>query len=115
MRISDWSSDVCSSDLHPRLGDPLSKISSSCRDIGKRLATVAIDRRARRCGRGLDIGRRPVQACKRLFSLAEHSATRSQFRSGSSYIRNSSQRSEEQTSDLQSLMSISYAVSCLKK
>src|SRR3546814_3432036 len=58
MRISDWSSDVCSSDL-------------------KRLATVAIDRRARRCGRGLEIGRRPVQACRRLFSLAEHSATRS--------------------------------------
>src|SRR3546814_5016839 len=77
MRISDWSSDVCSSDLLPgprprtdiRLGSPAAAISVPIRG-------GAIERRA--------------------FEFVEL-------------------RSEEHTSELQSLMRSSYPVFCLKK
>src|SRR3546814_1425317 len=77
MRISDWSSDVCSSDLpqQPRRG-----------------ARERIDRRSP-C---------PSQATARSGLTP---AGQPRFR----------QRSEEHTSELQSLMRISYAVFCLKK
>src|SRR3546814_5246615 len=80
LRISDWSSDVCSSDLRGTEAGPRR---SSC--------AAAAPRTARRAGRR---GRR---------SPAPTS-------SGSP-----ASRSEEHTSELQSLMRISYAVFCLKK
>src|SRR3546814_8877400 len=89
MRISDWSSDVCSSDLfgRPHQGDP------GRRDGGAdELDQLAEERH----GPGADA--REAPACRGLWS-----------RSGRSL------RSEEHTSELQSLMRISYAVFCLKK
>src|SRR3546814_8222930 len=94
MRISDWSSDVCSSDL---------------RSIGH-----------------FNSPRRRRHAWTRSlldFNTAQHSAVRSprpiadrkncsDCISGSHVV---TRRSEEHTSELQSLMRISYAVFCLKK
>src|SRR3546814_5587888 len=97
MRISDWSSDVCSSDLADRAGKPLraqperprrdaDAESDGAAPAPHRMAATP-DRRARPPRRAPDRqDRRPAGA-----------------------------RSEEHTSELQSLMRISYAVFCLKK
>src|SRR3546814_6202888 len=79
MRISDWSSDVCSSDLSSGFVPPVSTAPAPC-------------------GRTLPW---PAESTLR---EREHN------RRG-----NTSGRSEEHTSELQSLMRISYAVFCLKK
>src|SRR3546814_3739473 len=82
MRISDWSSDVCSSDLvqiamvelaqHPHRPDGAEAASDIGPEVGRDIAG--------------DVGAEAVDI-----------------------------RSEEHTSELQSLMRISYAVFCLKK
>src|SRR3546814_10526620 len=126
MRISDWSSDVCSSDLacgsaaraalqlHLQLGvqqfpagsgagvlepGPVVPVARmSCRCVGGGLGRGARDlllprlrlRHLRRAAGS--VGVRPMVACARADC-----------------------RSEEHTSELQSLMRISYAVFCLKK
>src|SRR3546814_2564016 len=77
MRISDWSSDVCSSDL-------------GLHQFRHRGVPGAFD---------------PYRACKYAWDL-----------NVLPFIRPGLQgRSEEHTSELQSLMRISYAVFCLKK
>src|SRR3546814_4961326 len=83
MRISDWSSDVCSSDLIPR--------------------------RARRAGAGDP----RVRAAARLDELGRAADRGAGVRARRAFI--AQRRSEEHTSELQSLMRISYAVFCLKK
>src|SRR3546814_4441473 len=95
MRISDWSSDVCSSDL---LGDELRlhRIIDVLRDSpiadpGDQFADYREWRK------------KPLAW---LNSLAE-SVSGGEIETG--------RRSEEHTSELQSLMRISYAVFCLKK
>src|SRR3546814_1238061 len=85
MRISDWSSDVCSSDLRLRQSFDLLRTSSARRNL--RSST-------RRSGAPSCPLRTPAPRGLR------HSLRR---------------RSEEHTSELQSLMRISYAVFCLKK
>src|SRR3546814_10888571 len=87
MRISDWSSDVCSSDLEARSEVAASPASGSGSAGSACLATEWSWVR-----RGL------APAAK----TADPAATEST-------------RSEEHTSELQSLMRISYAVFCLKK
>src|SRR3546814_8442437 len=101
MRISDWSSDVCSSDL------------ASSIHPGPRRDPEA-DTRARATGDG------PAAAPAR--GQMAHPARRVQQRSqcappvGRLQPRVSTLgRSEEHTSELQSLLRISYAVFCLKK
>src|SRR3546814_6795911 len=94
MRISDWSSDVCSSDLLRR-GAVRTRTGASGAAVRY---TATPDRRGapahRKRSRGPPVrrsctpGPRPTQ---------------------------SDHRSEEHTSELQSLMRISYAVFCLKK
>src|SRR3546814_1515417 len=100
MRISDWSSDVCSSDLYGVTPD----IMAVAKGIG---------------------GGFPLGACL----ATEKAAQGMTFGThGSTYGGNplamaavdpkkppTSSRSEEHTSELQSLMRISYAVFCLKK
>src|SRR3546814_6562565 len=99
MRISDWSSDVCSSDLHrgPALpvlhqGGP-DRVGAAGRAVG-----------GREHGPG---GAGGVRGFRR--SLAPVHAG---HRAGARLLH---ERSEEHTSELQSLMRISYAVFCLKK
>src|SRR3546814_9544396 len=111
MRISDWSSDVCSSDLfapHPmRRSGPLHKALA----IGKLHYFAGendvLDRaprlhRHRPC-RVAAARARPAHVLA--FDLAAADELRGEFRG----------RSEEHTYELQSLMRSSYAVFCLKK
>src|SRR3546814_2128089 len=106
MRFSDWSSDVCSSDLAARSGphrapdDDLADVLHAHRDAGTRgdhrLFYVG-DRAQPRVGaneKGFAGTADIVGACRQVRPF---------------------ERSEEHTSELQSLMRISYAVFCLKK
>src|SRR3546814_7942426 len=94
MRISDWSSDVCSSDLPHHRRHPIEGNLPLHGDAGR--------------GRGV------ARACS---DLCEHTGAADR-RHGACRDRHPgglSDRSEEHTSELQSLMRISYAVLCLKK
>src|SRR3546814_1289735 len=103
MRISDWSSDVCSSDLrdgcetHAARGD---------RDDADLYRPASPRRRAR----GAD---RPSGGRAALDGRPCHRRVAPVDRQARAAI--DAQRSEEHTSELQSLMRISYAVFCLKK
>src|SRR3546814_6270994 len=109
MRISDWSSDVCSSDLPrrrarqrfplliPVAGRSLTRIARADDKIG----FPAFDL--------IDHGGQ--DAFVMLHVTIDHSQHR---RSACQHALHHS-RSEEHTSELQSLMRISYAVFCLKK
>src|SRR3546814_1942358 len=99
MRMRDWSSDVCASDLPPfRLTAPIRRMNGTKIGQGWRLSMPPCPSplRLRRLHRH---GRR----CEDRRFLPHH---RSRLRAC---------RSEEHTSELQSLMRISYAVFCLKK
>src|SRR3546814_3836058 len=113
MRISDWSSDVCSSDLgelrrgvvhDDRAVDFRQETLGGPRILGDDRVGVAarmrIDMR-KRAGKAVDHGDRD----DRVEIFAVPVASRRRF----------DMRSEEHTSELQSLMRISYAVFCLKK
>src|SRR3546814_2861059 len=99
MRISDWSSDVCSSDLIGADVDvPAGDIGVGGREIGfmfGQYKRITNEFTGVLTGKGLEWGG----------SLIRTEATGY----GAVY------RSEEHTSELQSLMRISYAVFCLKK
>src|SRR3546814_7314229 len=87
MRISDWSSDVCSSDLGVDDTDHLYGVTGELEyAVNRRVAVAGIAR----------------------FSKRDSSVPLDEF----DRVRG---RSEEHTSELQSLMRISYAVFCLKK
>src|SRR3546814_6799283 len=99
MRISVWSSDVCSSDLAARLRCGAS-------------ATARFDIR-RRC----EQARGTAQARPRFHPAGDdrHPGHRVDDRGRADAGAAAVARSEEHTSELQSLMRISYAVFCLKK
>src|SRR3546814_3086154 len=111
MRISDWSSDVCSSDLVARnkelfrqnfsRGHPTSGLEKLGATPNRRGTSVSFTPDTEIFGPTAHF--RPA----RLYRLARSKAYL--FRGVE--IR----RSEEHTSELQSLMRISYAVFCLKK
>src|SRR3546814_5477603 len=109
MRISDWSSDVCSSDLRPLANFPEQRINrregplvtrtkvaigvpETAIIIGPALREILLVESGRDQDERVGVGKRPP-----FVAIA---------------IR---VRSEEHTSELQSLMRISYAVFCLKK
>src|SRR3546814_8405647 len=108
MRISDWSSDVCSSDLDP------------CGSVHVAVGTVLpdIDLVGRAGGVALGVERNLVQhglelaGMHRLLDGGGLERLGRGRRLGPDLDR--SIRSEEHTSELQSLMRISYAVFCLK-
>src|SRR3546814_2863751 len=93
MRIRDWSSDVCSSDLS-RQGTRRASVSGVGRLFDRRYRDLSMDRTLPVAWVGMG-GRSQRQAMVR--------------------CRRRAPRSEEHTSELQSLMRISYAVFCLKK
>src|SRR3546814_10018825 len=108
MRISDWSSDVCSSDL------------CSCNLRPSRRAPVLTPGRAPQDE--VDPGwrkkrilmlRSPRKRASRSTPRAPWSTRTATSTTSSATV--TSCRSEEHTSELQSLMRISYAVFCLKK
>src|SRR3546814_5171772 len=110
MRISDWSSDVCSSDLG-NLGDAL------VAQGGNGDEARAMYRRAVELAQPyVDIKSDDAQA---LASSAWYLANLGQADAARELLARAealgTERSEEHTSELQSLMRISYAVFCLKK
>src|SRR3546814_1852200 len=118
MRISDWSSDVCSSDLMPLArivaheADGLDPLGAQLRDDAKRVDRAFC--RLATCHRNSiiiedlesDIGARGHRGADRQQSAMLIGAVAKILED---------MRSEEHTSELQSLMRISYAVFCLKK
>src|SRR3546814_8208978 len=117
MRISDWSSDVCSSDLEVfgrfelELAPHTGVAEAVDRAVVEHVRHIAIvvrigagkaecDLFAQRTG---NTRASPPLVAARVISKVEKPV---EFIAG---------RSEEHTSELQSLMRISYAVSCLKK
>src|SRR3546814_3850708 len=120
MRISDWSSDVCSSDLpqgspHP---DPPSNQSCYVRTDGRTAAAPQV------------VHIRPVRKADCPPAASRSGQRRAGCRVSPASPRPANvpcghfqetgqlpkrKRSEEHTSELQSLMRISYAVFCLKK
>src|SRR3546814_2081754 len=110
MRISDWSSDVCSSDLSLALG--VGRI----RQLLHALLYLRHPCRRKRQRRGSDDGSTSTRTTPRPLSapaFAAHGCASAA--SGRSRHPASRARSEEHTSELQSLMRTSYAVFCLKQ
>src|SRR3546814_10263277 len=129
MRISDWSSDVCSSDLHA--APPDGGEDEQARPARVRAGSAAAGKlRPRRSACGGEAG--PASRCDRLrcgqasgpvpggapaaatgpvdLPIPAEGECRDDLGQGLH-----APRSEEHTSELQSLMRISYAVFCLKK
>src|SRR3546814_7832783 len=106
MRISDWSSDVCSSDLIAPTKEAPSSLAwlrlVLCRVVSLSDTTPPLP-----CGRtgGSVIGRMSAFSKRVPLRIARDRSA----------PRRLDQRSEEHTSELQSLMRSSYDVFCLKK
>src|SRR3546814_7314558 len=134
MRISDWSSDVCSSDLpgSPRQGR---RHRDQCRRLYPYLGSPArcAERRRETRGRGASVEHLPPGKLSPSFlhfpcghwrdlrpgteglCAGARSAGRYDLNQTPPSDLDTARRSEEHTSELQSLMRISYAVFCLKK
>src|SRR3546814_1399272 len=117
MRISDWSSDVCSSDLRATFGERQDRLQLVGGHRAQRMRGdpdrgVMRQQRAGRfdeAGEAVDIGHEATLAGRRW--RAAEIGVRVEYRK---QCQPDSRRSEEHTSELQSLMRISYAVFCLK-
>src|SRR3546814_5857093 len=114
MRISDWSSDVCSSDLWTAFDARRLHIGRKCGKVSIlpwrvlrtiRSALSSPPREARLDHNRRDPGRR-VQRSRQARSAGQ--------RTGPTHLHGP-RRSEEHTSELQSLMRTAYAVFSLKK
>src|SRR3546814_10805804 len=115
MRISDWSSDVCSSDLFPRIASawidlPL-QVDTCARSRCARQTALAAASTCRRCTRQEVADRRPAMAAP---AHEWPGMYRGDIAGTPATLQLKEARSEEHTSELQSLMRISYAVFCLK-
>src|SRR3546814_2054807 len=114
MRISDWSSDVCSSDL----ANDQSAAHVSFRS-GKKLAHAVLCVSYVACARQCPVSMRHYRVCRKWRRGDSFGRRQQHWRNhpivpGKTYLPRPV-RSEEHTSELQSLMRISYAVFCLKK
>src|SRR3546814_3765915 len=109
MRISDWSSDVCSSDL-PSLSQASVHDERSWREgLPVRLFDRTVSRALAASILSFTTGL--VSASAVVSHTDPHQAPCAPIAIAAAICR----RSEEHTSELQSLMRISYAVFCLKK
>src|SRR3546814_7783146 len=112
MRISDWSSDVCSSDLVPgvRFGKERHRANLSdhfgpvrlCLRIGVEKIVTVVSQPDHEIADPVALH---FRACRAV----------GKTRGAQGSVSEQHVRSEEHTSELQSLMRISYAVFCLKK
>src|SRR3546814_4330698 len=111
MRISDWSSDVCSSDLTQRFSLLRSWVGGA--------NPAYVGEAARTCGSSGCVS--DLSDAWRRSSPIAAGVAPGHASSMRTYLRNRTVggtyffRSEEHTSELQSLMRISYAVFCFKK
>src|SRR3546814_4490204 len=133
MRISDWSSDVCSSDLAREVADAERPVGQDGRELqrdalAERQRALGADQQVREVvgrtirSQGIEVvAADPAQdlgearADLRRLASAEIEQVLEQGGDGIVLIEaGTSIRSEEHTSELQSLLRISYAVFCLK-
>src|SRR3546814_1967152 len=105
MRISDWSSDVCSSDLY--VGDVLCTYADILR-VGRTSIAIHIEAWALRSRQGERV--KVTEGTFTLVAIDDAGRPRPVPPENPAALR-----SEEHTSELQSLMRRSYAVFCLKK
>src|SRR3546814_2770522 len=125
MRISDWSSDVGSSDLFEKDEDPAAHalFRSSQRALKDSLFDGIDFTRMRRvfdygCGHAADLcglARRHPHLQLQGYTISAGQVQVGRERIARLGLGDRVRRSEEHTSELQSLMRISYAVFCLKK
>src|SRR3546814_4288410 len=113
MRISDWSSDVCSSDLFGQRQFPFNVI---VQPVGVALHEPRLELLALCAHLKIDV----VEAGWAVIIAVRFKLRHAPFPIGLAEIERTRSirtfvRSEEHTSELQSLMRISYAVFCLKK
>src|SRR3546814_7500264 len=101
MRISDWSSDVCSSDLQPISEAEAARILNTKEE--------AAAQSKHKVNVNYEIGDQ-VKVLDGPFASFNGTVEELDFEKNRVKVR-----SEEHTSELQSLMRISYAVYCLKK
>src|SRR3546814_4959834 len=115
MRISDWSSDVCSSDLpDPGRLALLHRVVGTVRLLGMAQAfRLGVNSDTPHHRLGVRLGHRQSFR-SRWPEISGTGRFRSGWRGRMRQARTRA-RSEEHTSELQSLMRISYAVFCLKK
>src|SRR3546814_3552722 len=105
MRIIDWSSDVCSSYLRSVI------YPASNNGLAYLVPRNRID-----LGRICSVGAMGTRILTRRIAVTRHEgAVHVALIAEASFDRGKATRSEEHTSELQSLMRISYAVFCLKK
>src|SRR3546814_4596037 len=128
MRISDWSSDVCSSDLQPvKLRSGKGAARRTLERHLQRFAAASIGREAAKaptipeCNPQItrSVDGHPVWRALPFAKAGKNPAVRGfarlvQFKLIDK-LRGGVGRSEEHTSELQSLLRTSYAVFCLKK
>src|SRR3546814_3115772 len=113
MRISDWSSDVCSSDLTARFERVYSRDGARAA-LDDFALPVVIKADGLAAGKGVTIAetREEDEAAIDALIAAGRAGGEAVIEE---FIDGEEARSEEHTSELQSLMRISYAVFCLKK
>src|SRR3546814_3982933 len=108
MRISDWSSDVCSSDLERQVCRARSPMSHDIAKANTPSPAASNSHGSQSAAPGTtDRSRAKPVPTAAIVPAATVIGTRKR--------RQCSQRSEEHTSELQALMRNSYAVFCLKK
>src|SRR3546814_10016751 len=116
MRISDWSSDVCSSDLVDRHRVDAAALVGAAHGQQFALEAWREQTLGATVGRGADTTHDGVNAVTIALGVGaafqhQHADAFAKQRAFRAFL----ERSEEHTSELQSLMRISYAVFCLKK
>src|SRR3546814_1526980 len=119
MRISDWSSDVCASDLRTSPA-PDARHAADVPAIGRLPVHRALATCSHNPARRLPAaGQRPPHPMPAASDPCASGQTQSWPPADQQLMRQrralQMRRSEEHTSELQSLMRISYAVFCLKK
>src|SRR3546814_1017244 len=110
MRISDWSSDVCSSDLHVRGAVRPSGPAFQHRVVLRGDLRAFVGGHRELAAAVLGFLRKVGQLVGVAGGHADHGGV-----AGLELVDRLRERSEEHTSELRSLMRISYAVFCLKK
>src|SRR3546814_4727881 len=115
MRIIDWSSDVCSSDL---LGRAIDHAAAAHPGLPLLAMTPRGAPMTQARVRALATGPGAIILCGRFEGFDERifdARPIEQLSMGDIILSGGEMRSEEHTSELQSLMRISYAVFCLQK
>src|SRR3546814_9068174 len=118
MRISDWSSDVCSSDLlFPQQSVSKLWVAMSVLDAVDD-GRISLDQKVRVGPEDLVVFHQPLAARVRsegVVTMSVRDLIETAITHSDNLANDSLLRSEEHTSELQSLMRSSYAVFCLKK